>query len=48
MFTPRYGEKNGSIVTLWGIPAYDGSTGMLKLEKVGEAWHILSHQSVES
>jgi len=48
MFTPRYGEKNGSIVTLWRIPAYDGSTGMLKLEKVGEAWHILSHQSVES
>ena len=48
MFTPRYGEKNGSIVTLWGIPAYDGSTGMLKLEKVDEAWHILSHRSVES
>lgn len=44
-FIPRYGEKNGDIVTLWEAPAgYDGSTSMLTLQRSGENWHILSHQ----
>ena len=45
MFIPRYGEKNGGIVTLWGAPsAESGISDMLVLQKNGENWHILSHQ----
>ena len=48
-FYPRYGEKNGDIVTLWAAPAgYDGSTRMLTLQKSGENWHILSHNTVQN
>lgn len=48
MFTPRYGERNGDTVTLWGTPAHDGSCGMLTLKKSGENWHILSHKLANS
>ena len=45
MFLPRYGEKNGDIVTLWESPsAESGISDMLVLQKNGESWHILSHQ----
>ncbi len=43
MFLPRYGEKNGDIVTLWESPsAESGISDMLVLQKNGESWHILS------
>lgn len=46
MFIPRYGEKNGDIVTLWEAPcAESGTSDMLVLQKNGEDWHVLSHCS---
>ena len=45
-FLPRYGEKHDDTIILWEEPAgYDGSAGMLTLQKSGENWHILSHQT---
>ena len=47
MFLPRYGEKNGSTVTLWEAPSAEnsGTSDMLVLQKSGEDWRILSHDS---
>lgn len=46
MFIPRYGEKNGDIVTLWEAPSAESETSdKLVLQKNGEDWHILSHCS---
>ena len=43
-FTPRYGEKNDGIVTLWEAPSGEsGLSDMLVLQKNGENWQILSH-----
>lgn len=48
-FYPCYGEKNGDIVTLWEAPVgYDGSTKVLTLQKSGENWHILSHNTISN
>jgi hypothetical protein len=45
MFIPRYGERNGDIVTLWEAPNAESDTSdKLVLQKSGENWHILSHQ----
>ena len=46
VFLPYYGEQNGDIVTLWDAPArHDGSVSVLTLQKSGESWYILSHQT---
>ena len=48
MFIVRYGEKEGDTVTLWEDSGdYDGGPDVLKLQKTGEQWHILSHQLAE-
>jgi len=45
-FIPCSGEKNGDIVTLWEEPAgYDGSISVLTLQKNGEEWRIISHNT---
>jgi len=47
-FEPAYGEKNGDIVTLWtGPDETDLSARMMKLQKDGEIWRILSHEAVD-
>ena len=44
IFIPRYGEKNGDIVTLWEAPsAENGTSDKLVLQKSGENWQIRSH-----
>lgn len=43
MFIPRYGEKNGDIVTLWEAPSE--TSDKLVLQKSGADWRILSHCS---
>lgn len=49
MFIPCYGEKQGDIVTLWeAFNEYNGGSDVLTLQKSGENWHILSHQSATS
>lgn len=42
MFVPYYGEKDGTIVTLWSVAQ---NARRLTLQKSGESWHILSLQS---
>lgn len=47
-FVARYGEKEGDMVTLWEDSGdYDGGPDVLKLQKAGERWQILSHQRAE-
>lgn len=48
MFHARYGEREGDIVTLWEVAEdYTGGDDVLRLQRVGEQWHILSHQQAE-
>ena len=47
-FTPRYGEIKDDIVTLWEVTSSgdDGPDRILRLQKSGENWHILSYNVV--
>ena len=46
-FTPRYGEITDDIVTLWEVTSSgDGPDRILRLQKSGENWHILSYNVV--
>lgn len=48
VFHVRYGEKEGDVVTLWEVAEdYTGGPDVLKLQRVGEEWHILSHLEAE-
>ncbi len=39
VFNPLYGEKSGEVVTLWS------AAHVLKLQRAGDTWHILSYQA---
>ena len=46
MFVPSYGEKDGDTVTLWSADHSPNNPAVkLTLQRSGEDWHILSHQS---
>jgi hypothetical protein len=42
---PCYGEKTGDVVTLWSSPYYGFGSSKLTLQKYGEGWRILSHET---
>lgn len=51
-FTPRYGEREGDIVILYGSSLYigydsDSNAAVVRFQKAGEGWYILSHLAAE-
>ena len=48
VFIPRYGERNGDLVTLWSISDMEECYNVLKIQKQGDnSWRILSHQRAD-
>lgn len=48
MFVPYYGEKDGNTVSLWTAGYLPGNPARrLTLQKSGEDWRILSHQTAD-
>lgn len=46
VFLPRYGERSGDVVTLWGS-GRGAEDAVLRLQSCQDGWRILSHQKDE-